>query len=351
MPGKVTLQEIAEQFDVWDGLVEDIELLQKDVSVNFQVKEFDDFVFVGAGSSCYLAQSAAATFKFTTGEATHAFSASEVLQFHKFLLKKERKHLVVLFTRSGETTETRAALDLLRSEYRVATIVITCNTQSDILGACDLAFPVKNCVEKSPVMTKSFTGMLFVSYMFASAYGERFTSMNYLQQLGEEGRASFEWQRRVCEQVCDQAPMDRVTLLGGGPLLGIARECGLKLDEVAQLRTRALPPLEFRHGYHTTAGPGDLVVMLMSDSGRANELDLLHEIKNYGSKIMVVSDKKEPAFDMIADYTILTGRGIPEHYRGILYAPFIQYLACLTAMPKGIDPDDPPRVNRVVRLG
>ncbi len=350
MPGTVTLQEIAEQFDVWEGLIEDIELLQKDVSINFQVKEFDDLIFIGAGSSFFVAHTAAATFKFTTGECAHAYASSEILQFHQYMLKKERKYLVVVFSRSGETTETRAALELLKSEYRIASIVITCNTQSDILAACDLAFPVKSCIESSPVMTKSFTGMLFVAYMFASAYGERFTSMNYLKQLPEEGRAAFEWQRRVCEKVCDEAPMERITILGGGPMLGVALECGLKLDEVAQLRTKALSPLEFRHGYHTSVGPQDLVIFLMSDSGRKHELELLGEVRNYSAKTMVVSDKKEQAFDTSADYTVLTGRGIPEHYRGILYAPFFQFLACLTAMPKGIDPDAPPRVSRIVTL-
>jgi len=348
MAGNVTLNEIAGQFDVWGGLIEDMELLQQDVNNNFQVREFDEVIFVGAGSSYHLAKAASAAFQFISREGTAAFPSSEVMLFHPYLLKKKRKYVVVFFSRSGETTETLGALDVIQNNYRAATVAISCDPSSTLCDSSDMAFPVKNCIEESNVMTKSFTGMLFVAYMFAAAYSERFASITYLEQLAEEGKSSFEWQRRVIETAAAEAPVDRTTIIGGGPFLGLAREAGLKLDEVAMLRTRACSPLEMRHGPQTSLGESDFVILLHSSSAAPEELSLLSEIKKLGAKTMVLSEKKEPEFDTMADYSVLCGRGVPEHCRGILYMPFMQYLACRIAIDRGLDPDDISGLSRVV---
>lgn len=350
MAGEATLREIAGQFDVWSGLIEDLELLKKDVSVNFAVKEYDDVLFIGAGSSFHLAVAAAAAFRYVTGEMAYAFPSSEILFFHRYNLKKERKYIVALFSRSGRTPETLQALDVLRKTYRAAAVGITCDPASPLCGQCEVAFPVKNCVEESVIMTKSFTSMLFVSHMFAMALGERYSNATYLEQFADEGRASFEMQRRVIDRIVAEAPLERITILGGGPFLGLAREAGLKLDEMAMLRSQALSPLELRHGPRAAVGKNDLVVFFISNSARELELSLLREVKNLGAKTLVLSDKKEKEFDVLADYLILTGRGLPEQYRGVLYLPFMQYLGARAAIERGINPDSPPNLTRIVTI-
>jgi glucosamine--fructose-6-phosphate aminotransferase (isomerizing) len=350
MAGEATLKEIAEQFDVWAGLIEDIGLLESDVGNMFPVKEYDDVLFVGAGSSYHLATAAAASFRFVSGEMAVAYPASEIIFFHRYLLKKERKYLVVLFSRSGRTPETLQALEELRKNYRVAGVAISCDPLSPLCKMSEVSFPVKACFEESIIMTKSFTSMLFVSYMFAMALGEKFTNTTYLEQFADEGRASFEMQRRVVEQIVAEAPLERITILGGGPFHGLARECALKLDEMAMLRSQALSPLELRHGPRAQIGRHDLIIFFLSNSARAMEIDLLYEVKNLGARTLILSDKKEREFDALADYLILTGRSLPEQYRGILYVPFIQYLGALAALKRGIDPDAPPNLTRIVGL-
>jgi len=348
MAGSVTEKEIAAQFDVWKGVLEDMDLLRKDVDANFNVREYDEVVFTGAGSSYHLAEAAAAAFQALTGEAAFALPSSEIVFFHKYRLKKDRKYVAVLFSRSGATTETLEALNVLRSNYRVHPAAVSCDPKSPLCAACDSSFPVKNCSEDSNIMTMSFTGMLFVSYMFSIAYGERFTSLTYMDQLPEEGKASFEWQRRVVDRVAAEASLERITVLGGGPFLGLARECALKLDEVALLRTKVYSPLELRHGPHLGVRAGDLVILLQSTTAGGLELTLVEDMKNRGAKILVLAEKADPALDAVADYRILAGRGIPEHLRGILYVPFIQQLACQAAEARGIDPDNIPGMTRVV---
>ncbi|HOX29444.1 MAG TPA: SIS domain-containing protein [bacterium] len=348
MPGEATLREIAEQFDLWKTLFEDLELLQKDVSINFAVREYDDVLFIGAGTSYHLAAAAAAAYRFVAGETALAVPASEVVFFNRYNLIKERKYLAVLFSRSGRTKETLTALEEMRKHNRIAAVAISCDPSSPLCAQCEVSFPVKNCFEESVIMTKSFTSMLFVSHMVTMALSERFANATYLEQLADEGKAAFEMQRRVIDGITAETPLDRITILGGGPMYGLAREAGLKLDEAAHLRTQVLNALELRHGPRSALTEKDLVILFGSTSALDLEIDLLREVKSIGAKTLVFCEKKEREYDGIADYIIPAGRGIPEVYRGMLYMPFIQYLAVRAALQKGIDPDSPPNLTHVV---
>lgn len=130
----------------------------------------------------------------------------------------------------------------------------------------------------------------------------------------------------------------------------VRRECSLKLDEMALLRSQAMSPMELRHGPMAQIGKNDLLIFLMSNSGRSAEIELLYEVKKLEARTLILSDKKEKDFDTLADYLILTGRSLPEQYRGILYVPFIQYMGALAAIRKGIDPDAPPNLTRIVGM-
>lgn len=348
--GKDTIREIGEQFHTWQGVLDDLPLLEKDVTANFAVREYDEVLFIGAGTSYHLAECAATAFRRMTGEPARAFPASEILFFHQFHLRREKKYLAVLFSRSGMTTETLLALETLLHLYRITSVAITCDPASTLAAASNISFPVKNCTERSLIMTKSFTSMLVVSHMFASAYGEKFTYMTYLEHLPEEGNASFELQRREIDRLLKERNIERATYLGGGPFLGFAREAALKLDEMSLTRSQAFTPLELRHGPKAGLREGDLIVLLMSNSARLAEIQLINELKAQGAVTLILADQRDKEFDRIADYVILTGRGLSEDIRGVLYMPFLQYLGCRRAISLGIDPDQPQHLTRVVRF-
>lgn len=350
MPGRNTLKEIHEQFDLWKSLYEDTALLQRDVESNFPIKEYDEIVFVGAGSSFHLANSAAAAFQRITGENCRALPASEALFFHPYHLKKERRYLGVFFSRSGETTETLRAMELLKTTFRMGAVVISCEPASSMCKSADLSFPVKNCREASLIMTKSFTGMLFVSCLFAVMYGERFSHLTYIEQLSEEGRAAFEWHKPAMDTALETLSFERATYLGGGPFEGAAREASLKLDEMACRRSKCWNPMELRHGPMAAITPEDLIILFHSSSARDVELGLLRDARRIGARAIVLTDQKDASLNELADCVIVAGRGFPEELRPILYMPFAQYLACRVAQRLGIDPDAPQHLTRVVTL-
>jgi len=70
-----------------------------------QFSSAQEWIFIGCGSSFYVAQSAAATMTALTGRRAQAVPASELLLFPELVLAAKNNFVPVLISRSGRTSE------------------------------------------------------------------------------------------------------------------------------------------------------------------------------------------------------------------------------------------------------
>jgi glucosamine--fructose-6-phosphate aminotransferase (isomerizing) len=133
-----------------------------------------------------------------------------------------------------------------------------------------------------------------------------------------------------------------IIFLGSGPLYGIACESALKVREMSSSLTSAYHTLEFRHGPRTSLDRDSLVVVLLSDSAREEELKVAEEIREIGAQCTVIGDK--------IDNGISIGSGLNEFLRLVFYMPFAQYLGYYRAIKRGLDPDMPLNLTQVVKI-
>ena len=96
------------------------------------------WLFLGCGTSFYLAEAAAASWTLLTGQPARALPASEPLLFPELTLPRSAGLQAVVISRSGRTSETLRAATLLSREYRVPTLGVTCASDSPLEDACDL---------------------------------------------------------------------------------------------------------------------------------------------------------------------------------------------------------------------
>src|SRR5271156_1413610 len=158
--GSHTLTEILSQPEVWRSCSQ---ALAGDVAfqaVRQKALSRRSWLFVGCGTSFYLAEAAASSWSHLTGQPAYALPASEVLLFPQVAQLSEPNLQAVIISRSGRTSEALRAAELLRTKYKVATLGITCALQSDLAKTCDLTISLPAADEKSVVMTRSFTSML-----------------------------------------------------------------------------------------------------------------------------------------------------------------------------------------------
>src|SRR5437879_5314451 len=144
--------------------------------MDLQCQYFHDateLLFIGCGSSYYIALASAASWKMMTGSRARAIASSELLLFPNLVLPDSSGVAAVVISRSGRTSETVRAAEFLEREKDIRTLAVTGtrNQPLDQIASSTLGLPA--CDEKSTVMTRSFTAMLLgLQYLAAMVAGD-----------------------------------------------------------------------------------------------------------------------------------------------------------------------------------
>jgi len=307
-----------------------------------------EWVFIGCGTSYYLALSAAASFSTICGRPSRALPASEVLLFPEIVTK--RNTVAVLISRSGRTTEAVKCMDLLNARGDLRTITVTC--ASDSAFAMRGTYPVvlAPACEQSTVMTRSFSSMLLGLQFLAARLAEKPNVCDQLAQLPGMAKPLFDQVPEQVQNFVAEHDFDDYVYLGQGPFYGLASEAGLKVMESSCSYAQSFHSLEFRHGPKSIAGPKALVGFFLSEAGYAAEVDLLEEVKSLGSKTFVVSPKRDGQVNAAADILVEVPTLGIDCTRLAACIPWGQLLGLYTGLKKGLNPDSPRNLSQVVIL-
>ena len=118
-----------------------------------------EWIFVGCGTSYYLAQAAASTFNYLKLTA-RAVPASDLLLYPGQTLHAGRDYIPVVISRSGRTSEAIRAAQMLEESTNLRTMAITCADGQPLETSCSITLKLLDADEQSTVMTRSFTSML-----------------------------------------------------------------------------------------------------------------------------------------------------------------------------------------------
>src|SRR5215468_5960331 len=103
-PGAHTLGEILSQPQCWSTCLRKLASSAEFQAAKDRAKPAAEWLFVGCGTSYYLAIAAAAAFNHL-GLAARAIAASEILLYPDLTLPKDRACIPVMISRSGRTSE------------------------------------------------------------------------------------------------------------------------------------------------------------------------------------------------------------------------------------------------------
>jgi glutamine---fructose-6-phosphate transaminase (isomerizing) len=309
-----------------------------------------EWLFVGCGSSFYLAEAAAFSWIKLTGMRARALPASELLLFPNLAQLNVPGLQAVIISRSGSTSEAIGAAGVLRKDFRVPTLGITCTANSVLENACGLTLTIANAPEKSLVMTKSFSTMLMaLQYLAArkSGDGEFISAMNRMATHLEPRMEELAAQVRT---FVNAHSFEDFVFLGQGPFHGLAREGALKVMEMSCSYSQFFHTLEFRHGPKAIVTPETCLTFFLSDATQETEAEVLGEMKEMGGVTMAIcnraTDKLRWASDLLVEYNFV-GNELA------LLAGFVvpcQLFGFFTGTQKGLNPDCPKNLTRVVML-
>jgi len=346
-PGATTLREIYGQPEVWTRCLQALDALDINPLVGDKHPLSHQWIFVGCGTSYYLAQAAAASFTSLTGILAHAIPASEILLFPKLVIPAESSSIFpVLISRSGHTSEVLQVAEVL-NRRGISFLAVTCDgNELAQLTPRVLKLPV---TEESTVMTSSFTSMLMALQNVAARIASQQEFLDALHTLPAALAVLLPVYGPQVEQFSHRS-FDDVAFLAQGALYPIASETSLKVMESSSSYAQFFHTLEFRHGPKSIVSENVLVGALLSESGNAEESAVLLEMKQLGACTLAIANSISPQVRASADLAIELALPVPELARLIVYIVWGQLLGSYMGLRKGLNPDSPRNLSRVVTI-
>lgn len=347
--GVHTLAEILSQPQCWTDCLQRLEAGDTVRQIAKQFGAVQEWIFVGCGSSYYIALAAASSWAAITGTRARALPASEILLFPDLAFLGPKEFVPVLISRSGQTSEVLRVAQLLKNQG-IPSLAVSCASREKLASLATTSILLPEADEQSTVMTRSFTSMLLaLEYVAASLAGDGglVQDLRRLPAVGQRVLVDLPAQVR---ELVRRNPFSDYVCLGQGPYYGLACESSLKVMEMSQTYAQSFHTLEFRHGPKAVVNTSTLVTLLLSEENHDAEIEVLEEMKDLGGKTLVVAKNITARARAASDLAVDLDSTLPEISS---LAPFVfagQLVGLHNALEKGLDPDRPVNLSRVVLL-
>ena len=350
-PGEHTIAEILQQPAAWKAALTAVRSSAPRIRRLFHDRAAEPLLLIGCGSPYYLAESAAVLMRTYAGLRCLATPASELIFHPRSLISEHAQPLLLIFSRSGETSEAIAAARLAQ-QLGGKVLAVGCDKATTLLRLADLAIEIPEGRESSATQTRSFAGMFVAAQAIVSQLATRHASGStlhaVLEALPSLGTDYIDRARETVASLAADAAIERIFVLGSGTRFGLACEAALKFQEMSLTMAQAFHTLEFRHGPMSLVGPGSLVIGLLDDDAAGEEAAVLRESEELGARLVILAEQSTPELASIG--TVLAfNSGLPSFAYDVLYLPPLQLMAYQRAMAKGLDPDAPPNVSPFIR--
>jgi glutamine---fructose-6-phosphate transaminase (isomerizing) len=345
-----TWKEILSQGDVWQSTIDTLRNSSSLQNILRKTADKHEWIFIGCGTSFYLAEAAAFSWTLLTGQRARAIPGSEILLFPNLFLPDAAHIQAVVISRSGRTSEAVRAASVLRQNLQIPTLGITCARNSELEAACEFCIVLEAADEKSTVMTRSFTTMLLALQVLAARRADHGQFVEGLRSLAVAFSPRIPVLAQQMQDFVARHTFEDYVFLGQGPFHGIAREAALKVMEMSCSYSQFFHTLEFRHGPKSIVSPATCLTFLLSDSGYKAETEVLSEMKELGGVIVAICNRSNPQIRQSADLVIELDCQSEELAFLAPYTVPCQLLGLFTGLRKGLNPDQPKNLTRVVML-
>ncbi len=327
-----TESEIVSQFEIIEKFLDNQESFLKPLG-DVKLEEYDEVIFVGCGSSYYISLVGVSFFRRLFSMYAEAIPGGEILLSPETHLKKEKKYLVFLVSRSGESTETVKAGEFLKENYNTRIVSLTTEGDSSLVRIGDVSVVLEDAREESVVMTRSFTAMVtFFLALFRYWNGGKI----FDKALVKEASKFYNKKREEIKALLREREFEHFVFLGQGYAYGLAQEGALKVKEMSIGFSEGFHSLEYRHGPKSIITRRSLVFMfpLVCEE----EKKLAKELEILGAKVVFMGEEWGIPKD------------IDQEFLYLFWIPIFHEFGLQRALFRGLNPDNPKNLTKVVRL-
>jgi glucosamine--fructose-6-phosphate aminotransferase (isomerizing) len=283
----------------------------------------------------------------------------EVASEYRYRRQPQREGvLFVTLSQSGETADTLAALEKIKSLGCLATLSICNVDESSLVRESDFSLLTIAGPEIGVASTKAFTTQLVTLQILIGLLlqaknenpekvTELVKNLKKLPILIEQALEHDEAIEKMAEQFIDK---NNALFLGRGDQYPVAMEGALKLKEISYIHAEAYPAGELKHGPLALVDSEMPIVAVAPNTVLLEKLKSnLEEVRSRGGVLYLFADKnsKITAQDNIH---MIEMEEVPESIAAIIYTIPLQLLSYHVAVFKGTDVDKPRNLAKSVTV-
>jgi len=311
------LKEIHEQpnaiTDTYRGRMLVNEGIIRMVGIDDNMERFlnaDRIIIVACGTSWHAGLVAEYVFEDLSRIPVEVEYASEFRYRNPIITEKD---VVIAISQSGETADTRAAIQLAKSKgafvFGVCNVVGSTIARESDAGAYTHAGPEIG-VASTKAFTTQITVLTLIALKLAKAKGAISNSdyhmhLQELELIPEKVKECLTLDNHIKEIAAVYKGMPNFLYLGRGFNFPVALEGALKLKEISYIHAEGYPAAEMKHGPIALIDEQMPVVIIATKKGHYEKVvSNIQEIKSRKGKIIAVVNNGDVSVREIADYVI-----------------------------------------------
>jgi glutamine---fructose-6-phosphate transaminase (isomerizing) len=309
------------------------------------LKDVNNIIILGCGTSFFAGLYGMHFFKRLCNLNTvQVFDGAE---FSDYDIPRVGKTAIILVSQSGETKDLHRCIDIANRSNSITIGVINV-VDSLIAREVDCGVYCNAGKEVGVASTKAFTSQVVCLSLMAIWFSQlhsvnehlRARTISDLQNLSNDFKNTIENVEPVIKATIPNLIHSKnIFILGKGSDECIAKEGSLKIKEISYVHAEGYSASSLKHGPFALLDETFPVIILDLDSRyEAKIKNCVEEVKSRGSPVIIISNQGEIRVSANSSYSSLLGL-VP-----------IQLLAYYLSVQKGINPDKPKNLAKVVTV-
>jgi len=317
------------------------------------LKNIQNIIIFGCGTSYFAGLYGMYFFKqMCNFNTVQVFDGAE---FNEFDIPNIGNTAFILVSQSGETKDLHRCIDIAKLK-NITTIGIINVVDSLIAREVDCGIYCNAGKEVGVASTKAFTSQVLclsmASIWFAQLHNineiKRGRMISDLHNLSQDIQNTLDSCKENIKNISHTIVADNMFLLGKGSDEYIAKEGSLKIKEISYIHSEGYSSSSLKHGPFALLDENFPVIILNLDqTHRAKTINCYQEVASRNSPIILISNDINISNDVSCDIIY-----IPENktYASLLGIIPLQLLAYYLSINKGINPDKPKNLAKVVTV-
>ena len=255
--------------------------------------------------------------------------------------------ILIAYSQSGESTDVIVSVKWARE--RGATVIGVTNTPgSTLTKLADVYLLTRAGEEKAVAATKTYDAQLMASSVLAYSLAKKDDLIRGLSEVSKSVESVIKMSDEISSLSTGLKNTTALFVLGRGINYPNALETSLKLKETAMIHAEGFAVREFLHGPIQLVDETTPVIIIIPNKKVLEESKkTLTKLANYKANIIAICGEEVEITNSVTK--VIKVPQVEEEYSIFPVIKAVQLLAYYTSISKGLNPDKPTKLTKVVK--